>query len=131
MVDSSVVKEWLDKAENDLLFAEANLRDEHEFYPQICFHFQQAAEKYLKASIIRYELGLAKVHDLTHLLKLCITHDSTLSCVTESCILLNSAYIETRYPVHWPTNYTRATAEEAHAALTEIPSAVMARINLV
>jgi hypothetical protein len=30
--------------------------------------------------------------------------------------MLNTAYIETRYPVHWPTEYTRETAVEARCA---------------
>lgn len=44
-----IVKEWIKKADEDFDFAEVVL--EHKaFYPQICFHFQQAAEKYLKDS---------------------------------------------------------------------------------
>lgn len=49
MADPAVVREWLHKADEDFRFAEANLREESEFYAQLCFHFQQAAEKYLKA----------------------------------------------------------------------------------
>lgn len=49
MADPSIVKEWLDKADEDLCFAEADLAEGSEFYSPICFHFQQAAEKYLKA----------------------------------------------------------------------------------
>jgi hypothetical protein len=29
----------------------------------------------------------------------------------EDCITLNTAYIETRYPVSWPTSYTKEFAE--------------------
>lgn len=49
MVDRSIVEEWLELADADLRFAETNLRGGSEFYAQLCFHFQQAAEKYLKA----------------------------------------------------------------------------------
>ena len=38
-----------DKADDDFNFATANLREGSEFFSQICFHFQQTAEKYLKA----------------------------------------------------------------------------------
>jgi hypothetical protein len=51
MVDPVIVKEWIAKAEEDYRFAEVNLREERDFFPQICFHFQQAAEKFLKAFI--------------------------------------------------------------------------------
>ena len=33
-------------------------------------------------------------------------------------------YIDTRYPVHWPTEYTREDAQEAMKAATEIRSTV-------
>jgi HEPN domain-containing protein len=120
MADPAVVKEWLDKAEEDFLFAETNLLDGSGFYAQLCFHFQQAAEKYLKAYIIGTGLPFDRVHDLVHLLKTCTTNAPALSELKEECIFLNTAYIETRYPVHWPTDYSRDTAEEAHRAAGKI-----------
>ena len=74
MADPAIAREWLAKADEDFLFAEANLRDGSEFYAQLCFHFQQAAEKYLKAYIIGKGLPFDRVHDLVHLLKTCSAH---------------------------------------------------------
>ena len=108
------------KADEDFQFAEANLQDGSGFYAQLCFHFQQAAEKYLKAYIIGKELPFDRVHDLVHLLKTCTAHAPEFSKLKEECIFLNTAYIETRYPVHWPTEYSRNTAEEAHRAAGKI-----------
>lgn len=51
MVDRVLVREWLEKAEEDLEFARINLEEGKVFFAQICFHFHQAAEKYLKAYI--------------------------------------------------------------------------------
>ncbi|MBS1127586.1 MAG: hypothetical protein H6Q93_1575 [Nitrospirae bacterium] len=56
MADPSIVREWLAKADEDYNFAKINLEDDHKFYSQICFHFQQAAEKFLKAYIAAYDL---------------------------------------------------------------------------
>jgi HEPN domain-containing protein len=120
MADPAIAKEWLEKADEDFLFAEANLRDGSEFYAQLCFHFQQAAEKYLKAYIIGKGLPFDRVHDLVHLLKTCSAHKQEFSELKEECILLNTAYIETRYPVHWPTDYTRETMEQAQLAAGRI-----------
>lgn len=100
MVDQKVVKEWLAKADDDFMFAGASLNDGSEFFAQICFHFHQAVEKYLKTFIICKELPFAKVHDLLYLLESCASIDASLRELREDCILLNSAYIETRYPVH-------------------------------
>ncbi|MEA3416710.1 MAG: HEPN domain-containing protein [Thermodesulfobacteriota bacterium] len=51
MADSQIVSEWLKKADEDLEFAISVIEDSA-FYAQICFHFHQAAEKYLKSLII-------------------------------------------------------------------------------
>ncbi len=67
MADPLIVTEWLDKADEDFDFAEVNLRTGNGFCAQICFHFQQAAEKYLKAYIIHKGLAFERVHDLLHL----------------------------------------------------------------
>lgn len=120
MADPAIVTEWLEKADEDFLFANATLRDGSEFYAQLCFHFQQAAEKYLKAYIIGKGLPFDRVHDLVHLLKTCSAHAQKFSELKEECILLNTAYIETRYPVHWPTDYTRETTEQAQLAADRI-----------
>lgn len=130
MADPSVTKEWLGKADDDFLFAEANLREENGFYAQLCFHFQQAAEKYLKAYIIGKGLPFDRVHDLVHLLKTCSAHAPEFGELKEECIFLNTAYIETRYPVHWPTEYTRETAVEAHDAAEKIARLVRKGLGL-
>src|SRR3990172_8668717 len=116
MADPAIVKEWLEKADEDFRFAETNLRSGCEFYAQICFHFQQAAEKYLKAFIIGRDLTFEKVHDLVHLLKTCAAFEPAFDALKEDCITLNTAYIEARYPVHWPTSYTKQTADQSHIA---------------
>jgi len=52
MVDNEIIKEWITKADQDFEFARINLEEEKQFFAQICFHFNQSAEKYLKAFII-------------------------------------------------------------------------------
>lgn len=62
--DSKITKEWLDRAEDDLGYAKASLDEELEFFDLICFHFQQAAEKYLKAFVVARGLQFKKIHEL-------------------------------------------------------------------
>jgi len=38
----------------------------------------------------------------------------------EECEFLNPFYVETRYPVHWPTHYTREEALKAKASAQKI-----------
>jgi len=42
----------VDKGRGGFAFAKVNLEERKPFFAQICFHFHQAAEKYLKAFII-------------------------------------------------------------------------------
>ncbi len=120
MVDPRVVNEWLDKANEDFDFADANLREESTFYAQICFHFHQAAEKYLKTFIIANDLEFEKIHNLITLLKSSSKIESSLSSLLEACEFLNTSYIDTRYPVYWPTNYTKEKALKAKESAKKI-----------
>ncbi len=113
MVDEKIVQEWINKADEDFDFARINLEEEKQFFPQICFHFSQSAEKYLKAFILANGLKFKKIHDLVFLLKECCEIDPSLEELNDDCENLTTHYIETRYPVHWPTNFSK---EEAHNA---------------
>lgn len=119
MVDAQVVDEWLQKAEEDFQFASSVIEDSP-FYAQICFHFHQAAEKYLKSFIIAYGLAFKKIHDLPVLLNLCVETAPDLKSLIEDCTFLNAFYIEARYPVHWPTQYTKEMALQARGCVEQI-----------
>jgi HEPN domain-containing protein len=88
MADYELVQEWLNKAEEDFGFA-ASVIKESPYYAQICFHFHQAAEKYLKAYIIAYDLEFEKIHDLPVLLKTCVQQDPSLQEIHEESKFLN------------------------------------------
>jgi HEPN domain-containing protein len=130
MADPAVVRQWLARADDDLAFAEVNLREGSTFYAQICFHFHQAAEKYLKAFIVAHDLEFEKVHNLMHLLRLCAKKEPSLTRLLDHCETLNTAYIDTRYPVHWPTNYTKEKAVQANDSAKAIAAALKAVLNV-
>jgi len=119
MADPQIISEWLKKANEDLEFAISVIEDST-FYAQICFHFHQAAEKYLKSLIIAYDLEFKKIHDLPVLLKLSLVKKPELKKLMNDCRLLNGFYIDTRYPVHWPTQYTKEEALKAKKAAENI-----------
>jgi len=123
MVDPKVVREWLDKADEDFGFAAAVLEDTT-YYAQVCFHFQQAAEKYLKSAIIAKELEFVKRHDLVFLLDICQQGYPSLKSLLPDCKYLNGFYIETRYPVHWTGAFTKDDALKAREAAERVKTAV-------
>ena len=64
----------------------------------ICFHCQQAAEKYLKAFIVYNDQEPPKTHDLTELVKLCSNYNADFSTLLQKCEYLIPFAIRTRYP---------------------------------
>jgi HEPN domain-containing protein len=119
MKNSKAFQDWLSKAEEDYGFAVESMPDTG-YYAQVCFHFHQAAEKYLKAFIVAHGLEFRPVHNLIELLKICKAKAPDASAIEEACYYLNPFYIDTRYPVHWPTQYDREVAEKAMDCVTAI-----------
>ena len=128
MVDPRVISEWLKKADEDLEFA-ISVVEESTFYAQICFHFHQASEKYLKSFIIAQDLEFKKIHDLQVLLKSCLAKDPNLQELMDDCKFLNRFYIDTRYPVHWPTQYTKEEALKARKAAEHIRDVIKSALE--
>jgi len=119
MADPKIVHEWIKKADEDYEFA-SSVVEESTFYSQICFHFHQASEKYLKSAIIAWDLEFLRIHDLPVLLKQCSSREPGLSRLVDDCKFLNGFYIDTRYPVHWPTHYIKVEALKAQKSAKRI-----------
>ena len=123
-----IAKEWIEKADEDFGFAGVGIECT-DYFGQICFHFQQAAEKYLKAFIVANELGFRAVHNLMELLEICRQKDQSVQELRQACTFLNAFYIDTRYPVHWPSQYDRSTAVEAKEMTAKIRDWVKNSLN--
>jgi HEPN domain-containing protein len=64
-------REWVLKAEEDFAAASSlNRRRKKPLSNIVCFHAQQAVEKYLKARLEEASQPVPKTHDLLHLLNL-------------------------------------------------------------
>jgi HEPN domain-containing protein len=61
-------REWLSRARSDLILAKA--AGVGIYLEDLCFHAQQAAEKAVKALLIRQRVDFPYVHDLAELLTL-------------------------------------------------------------
>lgn len=129
MVDRQIIDEWLDKAENDFEFAQIVFSEEKEYYDQICFHFQQSAEKFLKAYIIANDLGFERTHDLPLLLQRCSQKDPGFLSLKDECAYLTAFYIHTRYPMDWPIATTKDKARQAQSAAGRVREIVRFRLS--
>jgi len=112
MQNEEIVREWIKKAEEDFGFASSSLELEN-YFAQVCFHFQQAADKYLKSFIIASKLEFRPVHNLLELLETCKEKEPRIEDIDEEYRYLNPFYIDTRYPVHWPAHYDKDTTIKA------------------
>ncbi|MBI5059234.1 HEPN domain-containing protein [candidate division KSB1 bacterium] len=76
-----------------------------------CFHAQQAAEKFLKAYLARFEIEFPFIHNLEKLITLCESRDRAFSEIKEIGQELSPFAVEMRYDdMFWPsqTNAKRA-----------------------
>ncbi len=96
--------EWLAKAEGDIAAAEALFRLGLPHREIVCFHCQQAVEKYLKAYLDENAVPIPHIHDLDSLLTLCIEHNNDFSALDRYQIAsLTDFAVEYRYPTSLAT----------------------------
>ncbi len=107
---------WVEKAENDLLNVRNNLAAGEVPWDTVCFHAQQAAEKMLKALLLRHGVPAPRTHDLTALLEACVLHDGRAETLRQRCRLLNPYSVDARYPAGFPDPDEREAREAIEAA---------------
>jgi HEPN domain-containing protein len=96
--------EWLNFAEADLDSARI-LNDAHRKHNEIiCYHCQQAVEKYLKGFLCYNGLIPPKIHVLETLCALCSDFDSAFNEIAKDCAYLSSFAVHARYPFEMNTS---------------------------
>src|SRR5713226_2993218 len=90
--------EWVRKAEADLVAARQLTAAKPRVNDPICFHCQQAIEKYLKALLQELRVPIPRIHDLDDILDLLIPRDPTLQRLRLGLNLLTQYAVEYRYP---------------------------------
>lgn len=94
----SVIKLWIEKADQDLGTAEIVNQHIPKYMDMIAFHCQQAVEKYLKAFLIFNNTGFTRTHDLVLLLDLVSRIEPIDDDLYEKAAELQSYSVEIRYP---------------------------------
>jgi len=114
MTQEDVARQWLEKAEHDLLNARntlATMGDDCP-YDTVCFHAQQAVEKTLKALLSRQGILFTKAHDISVLVDL-LPKDKRPTLSLDEQSRLTRYAVESRYP----GVYEELTRDEAQDAL--------------
>ena len=95
---NGLTAEWLAKAEEDYSVAKGLPRRRKVPADSVCFHSQQAAEKYLKAVLQENGVRFGRTHDLEELLRLCTAVLPQLTLLVADAQLLNDYAVRYRYP---------------------------------
>jgi HEPN domain-containing protein len=96
---NEVVREWIAKAEGDLLTAERELKAaDRPNFDAVCFHAAQAIEKLIKAALIQAETTPPKTHDLLRLSRLLMRKVPSWSADKDELRFLTRAAVQYRYP---------------------------------
>ena len=125
-----LVNKWIKKAEKDLLTAERELSFEDPITEAVCFHCQQAAEKYLKAFLVYHQIYFTKTHRIMDLLELCATVDSSFTRELKDADNLTDYAVEIRYPDAW-LEPGMEDAEEAFEIAKKVKEFVLNKIKSV
>ncbi len=122
-----LAKEWLHKAENDLLNAENNLNSARVPTDTVCFHCQQAVEKYFKGFLVSKQIEFPNIHNLLSLLELSKEVDESFETLRDHCLVLNDYAVEIRYPDDW-FEPSIDDAKEAFATAQKVKNFILERL---
>ena len=91
------------------------------FHDQACFHYQQSAEKYLKARVEEANIRSPKTHDLDKLLSLLLPVEPLWAALLPALLRLNDYAVEFRYPGHQATaRDVKSVRRDARAVRKEV-----------
>jgi len=111
-----IARQWLDKADNDLLNADNNLSSSRIPYDTVCLHCQQAVEKMLKAFLVANRIAYPISHDLLLILESILIVEPQAEKLRDFLVLLNPYAVEIRYPDEYNMPSDKDAAEARNAA---------------
>ena len=125
-VRKELVHQWISRAQEDIGVARHLIQDEFPYTRSICFHAQQAAEKFLKAVLVHFQIEFPKTHNIGELLSILSTVDSETASALEETTALNPYGVDIRYPSDFPD----VSIKDAHTAI-ELAEHVYSKIQIV
>lgn len=126
MADSTDFRKWLERAKQDLKMLGIISSEGFEgIEDSFCYISHQAAEKLLKAFIVKQEQAAPRSHDLLFLLGKCIKYERSWSKLTDVLAILNEYAVSARYPDDFGDKRTVEDAKEAYNCVVEVEKELM------
>jgi HEPN domain-containing protein len=122
------VQQWLNRAHKDLVAGEVLLKGGFEDYENVGFHAQQAAEKFIKAFLVRHQIEFPKTHNIALLRQLVASVDPELSKAFATADALTPFGVEFRYPGDLPS-VSRDEGEKALRLAEETRDLILASLK--
>lgn len=122
-----LVSKWIAIAERDFITAKQGLEAETIVTDTVCFHCQQAVEKFLKAFLVKHQVEFPKTHSIMTLINLCSTVDPSFKKVLSSSDILTDYAVEIRYPDEW-YEPTLKEAKEAYELMVEVKQFILKKL---
>jgi HEPN domain-containing protein len=122
-----LTREWLFKAQADLTVAHREFGLKPTFYDVVCYHCQQAGEKFLKALLCEDGENVPRTHDLAKLLVLLLPRHPMLRPLRRPLSPLTRFASDYRYP---GAKAIRRQAVAALAAAERVRAEVRRRLGL-
>lgn len=112
--------EWIKKAESDwLLAASLTRRRKVPVYDHACFHFQQAAEKYVKARLEEANVRIPKIHQVDDLIRLALPLEPLWVALLPAAARISDYGVRVRYPGNEATAQEMKTAHKDARAIRD------------
>jgi HEPN domain-containing protein len=116
------VQQWLDKAHKDLQAATILFNSDIGDFDNVGFHAQQAAEKFIKALLVRYQIEFPKTHSIAVLRQLIVQVDQALAERLALADALTPYGVEFRYPGDFAPAVTRSRQPDTPVGCTNAGS---------
>ena len=122
-MDKELVAEWFKFADDDIDTATLlkEMRPQH--HEIICYHCEQAVEKYLKGFFVSKGQMPPKTHDLANLCNLCAELDANFMSLLPQCSYLTQFGVQPRYPKE--LHITSANVEQAIKYALEVKNFII------
>jgi len=114
MKNEDLISEWLRRAKSNLKRARAGKSSEDIVYEDLCFDAQQAAEKSLKALLVKLNKPFPRTHSIEMLLKLIEEMGTEIPEDINQVRILTGYAVDSRYP----GIYEPVSEEEYNEAVT-------------
>lgn len=92
-------REWIKKAESDWMLAVSLMRRRKPpVWDQVCFHFQQSAEKYVKARIEESGIRVPRTHQIDQLIHVLLGIEPLWVALVPAARRISDFAVRIRYP---------------------------------